>query len=64
MLESLTYQEYEKDCDTLLHLCKLSIITDEEYATIWNKITQYYIKERTNCNLHNPQTDQVLSLVI
>ncbi len=63
MLENLTYQEYENDCDTLLHLCKLSILTTDEYETLWNKITQYYIKQKTNTNTI-PQMDKALSLIV
>ena len=60
MPENMTYQDYEKDCDTLLHLCKLAIISSEEYETIWNKITKYYI----NQNKDIPQMSKALSLVI
>ena len=59
MLENLSYQDYEKDCDTLLRLCKLSILSTEEYESLWNKITQYYIKQR----LETVQAAKVMSLV-
>ena len=59
MPEKITYQEYENDCNALLHLFKLSILNDAEYETIWNKVTQYYISQKTNSS----QMEKMMSLL-